>query len=270
MIVLNLALAALTTISALGGASNSERFRYPQLVQADPTTDALRNKLQQQNAVENRLRTVVPPGRTQNTDMNQAVNPLTSTSDADKIGRVQRMIEEMERRKGAETGTVRVHPSTGGAVRLEFDVKKMNRNFTAGVEVPMGNTIAMPPDPAIDAVIAPADVEYRVNSDHASEEQVVAVKRNSEVLATAFRSGEQPVSLDVKTANLTARQIAGPAGELAVAVTVGAETRELTPGTSSQFGNIEVSIQTSSNRSNTKQYNEGPAYALRLQVRSIK
>lgn len=270
MIALHLALAALTAISSPAGALHGEAIRQHQLVQADPS-EPLRNRLQQQTPGESRLHTIVPPDAVPTeVPLNLPANSPTSSRDADRINRVQRLIEEMERRKGTETGTVRVHPSTGDAVRLEFDVKKMNCNFTAGVEVPMGSTIAMPPDPAIEAVIAPADVEYRVNSDHASEEQVVAVKRNSEVLATAFRSGEQPVSLDIKTANLTARQIAGPAGELAVAVTVGAETRELAPGTSSQFGNIEVSIQTSSNRSNTKQYNEGPAYALRLQVRSIK
>jgi hypothetical protein len=46
--------------------------------------------------------------------------------------------------------------------------------------------------------------------------------------------------------------------------------RQMTPGETARFGNIEVQVQTSANRSSAKPYLEGPPYAVRLQVRSVQ
>lgn len=271
MTALTVALSALIAALAAGAPapSGGEAGRDVHLVQADPAFGSLRERLQQQWSVENRQRTVAPPVAVPpSIDAQAAISP--TAREIDRINRVQRLIADMERRKGAEAGTVRVRPSAGDGVRLEFDVNKIRRNFALGIEAPLSGTIAMPADSTIEALVAPAEVEYRVNSDHKSDEQVIAIKRSNEVLATAFRSGEEAVTVQVNSINLTARQIPGSARDLPVAVTVNNETRELQPGTSSRFGNMEVSIQTSSNRSATKGHNEGPPYALRLQVRSAQ
>jgi hypothetical protein len=254
---------------AVPASSGGEAGPRVQLIQADPALGPLRERLQQQWSIENRQRVIAPPVAVPlAADAQDPIVP--SAREIDRVNRVQRLIEDMERRKGAEAGTVRVRPSVGDGIKLEFDVNKIRRNSNVGVAAPLSATIAMPADATIEALVAPAEVEYRVSSDHRSDEQVIAVRRSNEVLASAFRSGEEAVTVQVNSVNLTARQIAGPTRDLPVAVTVNNETRELQVGTSSRFGNVEVSIQTSSNRSDTKQHNEGPPYALRLQVRSAQ
>jgi hypothetical protein len=267
------ALALACLVSTPVGADNPGRQAGASpsaylLAQANPAGSSTIEMLRQQPSNETRRRTIVPSAA-DGTGVPGAAAP--PSSDADKLERVQRLIEEMEQRRGAERGTIKVRPAQHDGVRLEHDLDKMSRNFSAGVETPFGGSALLFPTPlGLDAGVTSADVEYRVNNDRTTGEQVIAVKRSGDVLGTAFRSGESPVSVEVRSVGLTAMQIPGSTPELPVAVTVGQETRQMAPGETARFGNIEVQVQTSANRSSAKPYLEGPPYAVRLQVRSVQ
>jgi hypothetical protein len=178
------------------------------LAQLERTLAQLRDLLQQQAPVETRQRTVVPPAlAASGGTLIPVPSSPASPREIDKLNRVQRLIEDMERCRGAEPGTITVRPTPGGSVRLDYNIQKMNRSFSAGAPPTFGGVVPAPADPADNSVATSADVEYRVNAEHAGGEQVVAAKRSNDVLATAFRSGKEHVLLQVQIAGLSARQV---------------------------------------------------------------
>jgi len=260
--------ATLFAAGLLGGVAivSDSRPTYAQM------SAPLREKLQQQNPVDARQRTVVPiPAQAGAGEAALAVP--TDLQQLDKVRRVQRLIDDLERRRGAAVGTVKALPAEGGGVRLEHNLSKVRQNLTASGASPFGGAsvaaVTSDATPSASALIAPADVEYRVEQFHAGAEQVVGIRSQGEVVAAAFKSGEAPVSVEVKTAGLTARQIEGSSQELPVEIKVGGESRQLRAGEVGKFGNIEVVIQASSNKSAQRGQIEGAPYALRLQLRSV-
>ena len=126
---------------------------------------------------------------------------------------------------------------------LEHNVLKLRENFSVSGTSPFGGDLPVPPDAqGLSAVSTPAEVEYRVNSSLAGGEQVVGVKSRGDIAATAFKSGEAPVTLQVTTAGLTAQQLEGSSEELPVSVRVGDQGRVMKVGEIARFGNVEVVI----------------------------
>jgi hypothetical protein len=243
------------------------------VAQVDGTSPQIREMLEQQVPIESRRRTVVPaPGDgTSGAGETAIFGAPRDPEEADKLRRVQRLIEDVERRRGAQLGTVKAVSGQNGDVRLVHDMSKLRGNLSTLGSTPFGGAMAAAPTTSnVSAVVTPADVEYRVNQSHTGGEQVVGVKSNGDLAASAFMSGEAPVSVELKTADLTARQIEGPGEVLPVSIKVGDESRVVTPGTVERFGNLEVVVQASSNRSGARAYFDGPPYALRLQVRTAK
>jgi hypothetical protein len=240
------------------------------LAQAD-TSAPFREKLQEQNPIDLRRKTVVPipvPGAGAG---EAALNAPTNPQEADKLMRVQRLIADIEKRRGTAPGTVNVRSAKDGGISLEHDLSKMRGNFIAFGASPFGGDVpALPDSPHMSAVVTPAEVEYRVEQSHAGGEQVVGVRSGGDVAATAFKSGEELVRLEVATAGLTARQIEGTGEELPVLVSVGDQSQQLRPGDAARFGKLEVVIQVSSNKSARRTSIEGPPYALRLRIQSIQ
>jgi hypothetical protein len=239
------------------------------LAQAEGTQ--LRDMSGQQNPVEMRRKTVVPiplPGAGEG---EAALSTPASAQEADKLKRVQRLIEDLESRRGSTPGTVKARPTQDGGISLEHDLSKLRGNFSSFVRSPFGGDVPpLPVSPNLTAVVTPAEIEYRVEQSHQGGEQVVAVRSSGDVAATAFKSGEGPVSLEVATVGLTARQIEGTGEELPVSVTVGDQSRQLRPGDVTRFGNLEVVIQASSNKSSKRSSIEGPPYALRLRIQTAQ
>lgn len=273
-------LAVATLSTALAGAVQGHsgasaeleqglRSAGMRLAQAEMSAP-LRERLQQQNSMDTRRRTIAPVP-VQAGAGEAALSVPTNPQETDKLRRVQRLIEDMEKRRGTAPGTVKVRSAPDGALRLEHDVSKTRGNLSTFGASPFGGDLgAMSGMPNVSAVMTSAEVEYRVEQTHTGGEQVVGIRASDDVAATAFKSGEAPVSLEVTTARLTAQQVEGAAEELPVNVRVGDDSRQMRAGDVARFGNVEVVIQASSNRSAQKLLIEGAPYALRLQVRSVQ
>jgi hypothetical protein len=240
------------------------------LVQAEMSTH-LQEMLQQQDPVNSRRKTVAPVPLPAAGAGEAALAVPTSPQEVDKLKRVQRLIEDLEKQRGTAPGTVTARPAVNGGVSLEHDLPKMRQNYINFGASPFGgDAFVVPPADNMSAVVTPAEVEYRVDQSHDAGEQVIAIRSSGDVAATAFKSGEAPVSLEVATAGLTARQIEGPGDELPVLVQVGDQSQQLKPGDVARFGKLQVVIQASSNSSAKRASIEGPPYALRLRIQSIQ
>jgi hypothetical protein len=262
--------------SRLGDVSLRSASRLTHLAQIAPT---VREKLLGQTETEKRGRTMVrdPAASIPQVAAGAGQDPVQ----ADKMRRVQQLLEDVEKEGGTEPGAVRIISKDIGEFALQYDLRKA-RSPSGILSIPFAKTLALPqlttpqwaeaPLSQPWTVTAPAEVEYRVSADNSGREQVVAVAvgGSAEIAANAFRSGFAPVSLEVKTANLQARQVPGETGELPVIVTVGPEMRQMKPGEVARIGTTEVTIQASSNRSGDIANLEGPPYALRLQLRPLR
>jgi hypothetical protein len=217
-------------------------------------------KLSQQPPTESRRSTVLPipqPSAVKGAD--------ASAIDADKMRSVNDLLEQVESNRRAQSGTVKAF-GAGAQIKLQHDLTKVRENFDTITEAPFGEALSgVTADFKGATVTTPATVEYRTTNTPDVAEKIVAIKTKNTVAASAFGSGEQPVSLRVNNAGLSAAQIAGPESELPVNVQVGSDVRQMKAGDVGRFGNIEVRILASSNRSN-KIGREGLPYALRLQV----
>src|SRR5262245_18930367 len=98
----------------------------------------LRDKLLQQDPVESRRKTVVPvpvPGAGAG---EAAIGTPTNPEEADKLKRVQRLIDDMERRRGTTPGTVKARSALDGRINLEHDLSKVRGNFSTFGASPFG------------------------------------------------------------------------------------------------------------------------------------
>jgi hypothetical protein len=271
--LLALSLGSLIALCETTGAWRANATPPERIViaQADGGASAL-DKLREQSAVGVRQKAIVPAataagGATSGPPGLPAVDP----KERDKVQRVQKLVDEIAASRGAALGTVTVVPESSGLLALQHDLFKARGNVATMGNSPFtefGRAESVPNIPNISAVVMPAAVEYRMTGAHDGGEQVVGVKSGNDLAASAFKSGEKPVTLDVQTANLTAQQVPGPDQELEVNVQVSGSSRLMRPGEAARFGTTEVLIQASTNYS-TKKSAEGPPYALRLRIRTI-
>jgi hypothetical protein len=223
-------------------------------------------KLQQQPPAEVRKMTVVPGP--QSSPVSE--RPSVSAADIDKMRSLQNLLEQVETNSGAQAGTLKAIAGKGTTVSLQHDLGKVRQNYSPITDAPFGaalSELALSPEKAV--ANTSATVEYNTKYVADTVEQVVSIKSKDTVAANAFTSGERPVSLKVVNANLIASQIPSAEGQLAVNVQVGAETRKLNVGDVSRFGNFNVTILASANRSSKVTY-EGLPYVLRLQVMPVR
>jgi hypothetical protein len=221
------------------------------------------DRLQQQAPTEQRKLTVAP-------DISPSAASAQQSADADKMRSVQNLLEQVEKSKGAQAGTLKAIAEKGTAFSLQHDLGKIRENYSALAEAPFGKALSgFAFDSTVGVATSPAAVEYKTKDSHDSFEKIVSIKSKAAVAANAFASGERPVSLKVANANLTASQIPSTAAQLAVNVKVGGETRKLNVGDVSRFENFEVTVLASANLSG-KPNAEGFPYVLRLQVMPLQ
>ena len=243
--------------STLGDDSISIKLQSPlvRVAQAEVRMpDDVRSLLQSQPSFEERKLTHVPGSTTA-----PSLTPQTL-----KEEQVKHLIDELDRSHGAEPGAVQIAPSAGNNYKLNYDLTKLNKSFAARLKSSAGAGLGGDPD----HVEASASAEYRVESSPSGSERVIAVKRDNDVLGTALRSGTEPVSVNVNSLGLSARQIPGSDDKLPVEVTVGAQKQQLNSGETGHFGDLDVVIQDSSNRSAAGGVIEGSPYSLRVKVQS--
>jgi hypothetical protein len=213
------------------------------------------DKLQSPQQAEARKITVVP-----------AAEPRFQSSAAD----IAHLLAQVESIRGAPSGTIRAIDSKGGTISIQYDLPKVHETFGKPESAPFGKGRSDFRSGSKNKTVSiPVLVEYRVKDTSDYSEKVVSIKSITEVAANASASGNQPLSLKVNNADLSATQIPGAETQLSVNVVVGREARRMKVGEVSRFGKIEVTILTSSNYS-TKASREGPPYSLRLLVMPVQ
>ena len=258
--------AAMTQTAWAGNGLPSDRIVVAQADDAAATLD----KLRQQPPVDVRQKATVPSA---NPSVGGAPPggpdlPPIDPQQQDKMMRVQKLIEDFEGSRGAAPGTIKVAPAGNGGLELRLDLFKARNNFFAMGKSPFATTSSLPDIPNVNAIVTPADLEYRMTGGADGGEQVVGVKAGDDIAANAFKSGNEPVTLHVDTANLTAQQVAGPDKQLAVNVQANGESRQMQSGDVAKFGTTEVTVLSSANYSGVKSA-EGPPYSLRLKIRTV-
>jgi hypothetical protein len=188
-----------------------------------------------------------------------------TAADEDRLRSLQDLLEQVESIKGAQTGTVKAIGANAGQVLLQHDLTKVRQNYSKLTEAPLGELLTGFASDSAPTATTRAPFEYTNHHGYDSAVRIVSIKSLNSVAANAFTSGEKPVSLEVKNANLVARQVPGPESQLPVNVRVGEIIRQLKVGDASRFGNIDVTSLASNNNS-SKLNREGPAYALRVQI----
>jgi hypothetical protein len=214
-------------------------------------------RLKQQPSSETRRITVAPQETKQD---------ATVSADLTKLREVQLLLEQVEENRGALNGTLMAAPALKGNIMLRRDLDKIRKSFPDIKASPFGSVRIMKSlsgNPAI--AESPAKVEYKSNETPTAAERIVSIKSSDSIAANAFSSGRQPVTLSVPDAGLTASQVVSSDAEPIVRVQVGGRTQEIKSGGVGRFGNFDVHILASLNRSSKASY-EGAPYVLRLQV----
>jgi hypothetical protein len=252
-------------INLLGGVSlmlsgyctDTRAARDTEVAQMDSISESLRQQLKDQSGVEARKRGSASPQGAQSSGNNES-------SELEKMARIQRLLDEIGQLRNTVPGTVTAKPDADRTLKLEHYLPNVRYNFAVRGTSPFAKGIVINPGDLV--FTTPADVEYRVRHDPGLVEEVVGIKSRGEVGARAFRSSNEPVVLEVATADLVARQAPGPERNPSVNIRVGNESRSIKPGETAQIGNILVLVETSLNRSADGKYLEGPAYAVELRV----
>lgn len=169
----------------------------------------------------------------------------------------------MEVRGGMVPGTVTVRGGYPGGVLIEHDLGKVLQNKVNKAQWAFGDVA--PPSNAPTSLSA-ANVEYRVTNDHSGGESLVAVKSDSDVVASAAKSGYGPQTVTIDIVGLSATQLADGRPDPEVNLVVNGLTRRLKAGESATFENFEVVVQSSVDLRKQKSV-EGPPFALRLFVK---
>jgi hypothetical protein len=261
-VVINLLAGVCLMLSSY--CTNARATRDVEVAQSDSMSESLRQQLKEQSGVQTRKRGSSPPQEAQSFGDNER-------SEQEKVTRIQRLLDEIGQLRNAAPGTVTVKPDPDHTLKLEHYLPKVQNNFSVHGTSPFANDIAaFARDTAVNpgalVFTTPADVEYRVRHDPGLVEEVIGIKSRGEVGARAFRSSNEPVVLEVATADLVAQQTPGPQRNPPVNVRVGNESRSIKSGETAQIGNMLVLVETSLNRSADGKYLEGPAYTVELRV----
>lgn len=181
---------------------------------------------------------------------------------------MERGVSVVEDARGLKLGTVTAAQAEGNSVLLRYDFNDLPDSSL--------KTLKLPFAVGIDSILRlrrsnfeqTADVEYKNDlKPFVGGEQLIVLSRDGEIAADAYRSGREPVALEVRAASLSARQIPGSETQLPVTVRVGSQTIQMSQGQVVQFGAIEVRVRLSSNRSGEGPRIEGAPYSLDLAIR---
>jgi glyoxylase-like metal-dependent hydrolase (beta-lactamase superfamily II) len=225
---------------------------------ADIPKDVL-DRLQQPSA-QTRQMTTVPA------TPNISSGAGATVVDDEVLRSLQDLVRQVERNKGAQTGTVTAVRANQERVFLRHDLDKVGL-YSRPTEAPFGDLLPIAASVS-DPATAPPSTPYRYINNRFPTQRIVSIKSPTSVAANALQTGEKPVSLEVDQANLVAAQVSGSQSQLPVNVKVGEVTRRLNVGDTTRFDNFDVTILASSNNSN-KLNREGDLYALRLQIMPV-
>ena len=196
-----------------------------------------------------------------------ATDGLPAAEVAKKVA-VDDVLRDLEARTGAESGAV-VFRASGARGYLSFDPAKTRRSPLLASRLPFAGSAGGAPE-GIKSVDIGTSVEFRSETTRAGADQVVAIKSGDTLAARAHKTGDAPVTVEIKSASLVARQVPGATPRLAVSVTVGGQTQVLAVGDVREIGKYEVEIERSANLSNRPPEEiEGPVYGLALRVRPV-
>jgi len=116
------------------------------------------------------------------------------------------------------------------------------------------------------------EIEFLLEGGPIERVDRLVYSEGSNILADALETGAEPVILTIEQAGIVARQVTGDVASPEVFVTVAEETRTLRPGESGLFkdGSLEIEVLTSTGPSATSVVDDGPPYALRIQVSTVQ
>lgn len=123
-----------------------------------------------------------------------------------------------------------------------------------------------------DAPALRPELEFRLEGGPIERVDRLVYSEGSNILADTLETGAEPIVLAIEQADVVARQTTGDGASPDVVVTVAEETRTLRPGETSLFkgGSLEIEVLTSTAPPAASVVNDGPPYALRIQVSTVQ